>query len=180
MVADSSMSTPTPDVRLLRLAEEIGVLDATVGAPVLQERLRETLDRTAHAVVDLALGHTRPTPGRDLRQRASGRGPRRPVPGPDARQPAPGVPVPSADRASCSALAARAHSAAAQLAPAQAMVPDTPMAQAVRAALIAVADGLQDYAQDLADPALPDPPRAHRGLDRALDRAVTALGAGDL
>lgn len=168
----------TPDPRLLRIAEQVAVLDAPVGEPVLHQRLRDALDDAAHALIDLALGQGSTPPGASRRSAVvrAGAAVAPAAPSSAAPSPSPVAPSPVApDRAACSAVAARCHQLAAALAPVAGIAPDTPLAGAVRTALTAVADGLQSYVQDLASSTPEAAVAGRRGLHRALRRAATAL-----
>lgn len=120
--------SPSPLV-LLGVAEELSAAEAHLGDPATEARLRHLLDRIVDAVVDVTQG--RDAPSRSAAQQ-------------DVPAPAP-ADLGGADAASCSALAARCHRAAAHLDDVGAQ----PLAARVARCLRHLAGGLQDLVQDL-------------------------------
>lgn len=165
------MSTPTA-LRLLGLAEQLSVLEVSLGDPADDALLRELLDRCADAIVDVAQGRktlSRPAPspmsttpngaGETTTPSGAGEAPR-----PDSARSSREV----IDAVSCSALAARCHHAAHLLGE----HPDQVLARPVAESLRSVADSLQRLVQDLPDQA---PSVARQRLLRGLRRGAALL-----
>ena len=188
------MSRTTSRLRLLGLAEELTDADPPLGDQGVQEALRLILDRAADALVDVARGErtltraasaTPVVPGRSAGISGTPGSDRSTVDLTGFEVSDTSGPEP-ADRASCSALAARCQVASTLvLAPPRlsdpsrhssaVSAPPSALAVGVADCLRELASGLQRYVQDLADTGTAS---TRQRLHRSLRRAAAHLEAG--
>lgn len=154
------MSTPD-DLHLLGLAEQLSVLEVSLGDPADEALVSRLLDRCTDAIVDVVAGRQTLSRGAPPRTAA-------PDEAPYGAPPIARAESTEVDAASCSALATRCHRTAHLLdgRPEQALA--GPVADCLRT----IADSLQRLVQDLGDQSSTT---ARQHLRRGLRRAAAQL-----